>query len=135
MDAVSDPETDDSFSCLILPADITVPCRLERIPTLAESGLDRMQKLVGGYVEAVRVDWGRLFDPTLPEGVHVSRQATLYVNEEYRFYPDLIFNSRASQLYPWSGGIYGDAFLCGPPDLLNGYDADVPVEAVNFFLP
>jgi len=122
------------FNALVIPADIEQECYLQGIPKdHLTASLEQMQKLVNGYIELVRVDWGRLSNPDLPPGVHVARQALLYVNEESRFYPEMPHNPRASLLYPWQGGIYGDAFLCGPADP-EGYDTDVPREAVEFYL-
>lgn len=116
------------FTAVVIPANLFQPCRLETLSTL-----EQMQQIVGGYIEAVRVDWGRLFEPELRKGVHVARQATLYVNEEFRYIPDILVNARASLLYPWQGGILGDAFLCGSPTP-DGFDTDVPELAREFFL-
>lgn len=116
------------FTAVVIPTNLFQPCRLETLSTL-----EQMQQIVGGYIEAVRVDWGRLFDPTLPSAVHVARQMTLYVNEEFRYIADISFNARASLLYPWHGGILGDAFLCGPPTP-DGFDTDVPEPAREYFL-
>lgn len=127
---IVDEEDDAQPPCevLVIPADITKPCSLQIVSTLEE-----MQKLVGGYIEAVRVDMGRVRDPRLPIGVRFDFAATLYVNEEFRFYPELVENYRASQLYPWSGGIYGDAFLAGPTDMA-GNDMPVNKDLVREFL-
>lgn len=112
---------------LVLPANLFQEPRLQQV-----NDLEQMQELVGGYIEPVRVDWGRLTDQTLPTGVHVDRQATLYVNEEYRLIPRMPFNVRATLLYPWSGGILGDAFVAGP--VVEDEDTDVPEEVIQYFL-
>lgn len=114
------------FDVVVIPADDAQPCRLEHIETL-----EQMQQLVDGWVEAVNVDTGRLTNPELPAGVDHRRLAMLYCNEEYRFRTDLGHNRRASLLYPWAGGIGGDAFVCGPPSP-EGDETDVP-QAVRFF--
>lgn len=111
------------IQCLVIPADSSQDCYLTSV-----SSLRQMQNLVGGYIEAVRVDTGRWEDPTLlpSGGVRNGHEATLYVNEEFRLSPGVPRNERASRFYPWSGGILGDAFLCGPVDS-EGNDTDVSV--------
>lgn len=113
---------------LVIPSDPTQDCRVEEVKTLAQ-----MEKLVGGYVEAVRVDVDRPAQPTLPPGVRHDHQATLYVNED-GIAKGLQLNLRASEFYPWGHGICGDAFLCGPVTP-GGEDTDVPDEAIDYFIP
>ncbi len=96
----------EPFLCIVIPANVTLPCRLEHI-----SGLTHMQQLVGGHIEAVCVDTGRYNNPQLRPGVRFGHEATMYVNEEFRFFKDLLWNARASRFYPWQGGIWGDAFI------------------------
>jgi hypothetical protein len=113
---------------VVVPADSTVPCRLAEVSTLEE-----MQLLVGGYVEAVRVDSGRPQHPTLPPGVRRGHEATLYVNEEFHTVVGLGRNERASQFYPWNEGIWGDAFICGPATD-DGHDTDVPASLIGLLV-
>jgi hypothetical protein len=115
--------------CIVIPADPTQPCRLEDPQTLRD-----MQALVGGYIEAVRVDRGRPQYPQLPPGVREEYQVTLYVNEEYRFIEGAQYNERASWFYPWAGGILGDAFICGSPTF-DGDDTDVPNDLIKLLIP
>lgn len=83
-----------------------------------EPTLDRMQSLVGGYVEAI---------------VLTNPPALLCVNEDGKAL-GLRYNSRATQIF-WQGRrdglpedyIAGDAFLIGPV-ARNGKETDVPDE-------
>lgn len=116
----------DSFTALVIPADLGKLCRLEKVTSRAQ-----MQSLVGGgYAEPVRVDSGRYGYPgILPAGVREDHQAILYVHENFRALPDLPGNHRASEFYPWAGGIRGDAFICGTT--VDGDNCDVPAEVIR----
>ena len=118
-----------TMKCIVIPADPTQPCRLEYPHTLRD-----MQNLVGGYIEAVRVDKGRFLHPELPPGVRAGHDVTLYVNEEYRLIENAQYNERASRFYPWAGGILGDAFICGAPTF-DGEDRDAPNDLIELLIP
>lgn len=118
-----------NFVCVVIPADPDQPCRLETV-----TSVEQMERLVGGYVEAVRVDAGRLADPSLPVGVRFDHQATLYVNEDAKaFLPHPVKNERASRFYPWNGGIIGDAFIAGPT--VAGEELDVRPDVIVQLVP
>lgn len=89
----------------IIPADETQPVEFKEI----EGGLTAYQKIVDGYIEAVR----------LRDNLD-SVAMDYYCNEEFLFRDDLEHNPRASALYTLSfytqGYIKGDVVVIGGVD-------------------
>ena len=89
----------------IIPADPDLPMRFEDI----EPGLASYQKIVGGYIEAVRLADGP-----------VSMAMDYYCNEDF-LAEQLPFNPRASLLYFLSFQTQG--YICGDVVCIGGVDA------------
>lgn len=90
----------------IIPADIQVPMRFTEI----ENTLEAKQKIVDGYIEAVR----------LRENDHGMIAMDMYCNEEFLYRDDLGENLRAMALYMYSflsvNELRGDVVLIGGVD-------------------
>jgi hypothetical protein len=106
------------LSAIVIPAEDRQPLRLEQFGV---NDLDARQRLVGGYIEVIRLE-----RPT----------AVLYVNEDGRLL-ELPANRRATVLlwvhnraFRGHDVILGDAFILGPPDD-NGNATTAPQELVN----
>jgi hypothetical protein len=87
----------------IIPADDTMPIRI----TTIENTLEAKQKIVDGYIEAIRLEdneWG-------------SMRMDMYCNEEFLYRTDFTENMRASALWLFSTRvpqvIWGDTVLIG----------------------
>lgn len=90
----------------IIPAEDTEPVLFTDIPNTLEA----KQKIVDGYIEAVR----------LRDNEHGSVAMDFYCNEEFLYRPDLAPNMRASALYLFSFGVKniigGDVVCIGGVD-------------------
>ena len=90
----------------IIPADIEVPMRFTEL----ENTLEAKQKIVDGYIEAVR----------LRENDHGMIAMDMYCNEEFLYRDDLGENLRAMALYMYSflsvNELRGDVVLIGGVD-------------------
>lgn len=90
----------------IIPADDTMPIRFTDIPNTLEA----KQKIVDGYIEAVRLRDNELGAVALD----------FYCNEEFLYREDLAPNMRASALYLFS---FGDKnVICGDVVCIGGVD-------------
>lgn len=100
---------------MIIPADEAQPVRFEEL-----SGLEAMQKVVGGYIELV---------PMTLNIAGTQHEVSLFCNEEGKL-EGLPLNRRATQMAGRNlrPGDYlaGDVFLTGAPDD-DGNETDVPV--------
>lgn len=112
----------------IIPADTSKPVEFTEIPNTLEA----KQKIVDGYIEAVR----------LRDNEYGSMAMDYYCNEEFLYREDLEFNRRASALYMLSfstaGRIFGDVVVIGGVDA-HGNDKDLSESQANhlrtLFLP
>lgn len=90
----------------IIPADIQMPIQFTEI----ENTLEAKQKLVDGYIEAIR----------LRENAHGMVAMDMYCNEEFLYRDDLGENLRAMALYMYSflsvNELRGDMVLIGGVD-------------------
>lgn len=90
----------------IIPADIQMPIQFTEI----ENTLEAKQKLVDGYIEAIR----------LRENAHGMIAMDMYCNEEFLYRDDLGENLRAMALYMYSflsvNELRGDMVLIGGVD-------------------
>lgn len=105
----------------IIPADDTLPIRFTEI----ENTLAAKQKIVDGYIEAVR----------LRANEHGMVSMDYYCNEEFLYREDLEPNMRASSLYLFSFG--EPNIICGDVVCIGGVDArgnDLPLneKQINF---
>lgn len=105
------------IKALVIP--VGSPARVEEI----SGDLRSLQKLVGGYLEAVHLDW---------EGTHV------YVNEEGRL-RQMPVNLAATALAQQSGKLPLDTVLVGPVVVLGGHlisgnEADCPQHVIDMIL-
>lgn len=90
----------------IIPADDTLPIRFTEI----ENTLAAKQKIVDGYIEAVR----------LRDNEEGSVAMDFYCNEEFLYREDLEPNMRASALYLFSFG--APNIICGDVVCIGGVD-------------
>lgn len=105
----------------IIPADETMPIRFTEI----ENTLEAKQKIVDGYIEAVR----------LRANKHGCIAMDFYCNEEFLYREDLQPNMRASALYLYS--FYDKNVICGDVVCIGGvgpHGEDLPLsdEQVEF---
>ena len=96
----------DTIAVAIIPADIDLPMRFTEI----ENTLEAKQKIVDGYIEAIR----------LRENAHGMVAMDMYCNEEFLYRDDLGENLRAMALYMYSflsvNELRGDVVLIGGVD-------------------
>lgn len=96
----------ETIAVAIIPADIQMPIRFTEI----ENTLEAKQKLVDGWIEAIR----------LRENQHGMIAMDMYCNEEFLYREDLGENLRAMALYMMSfytvNDIRGDVILIGGID-------------------
>lgn len=98
----------------IIPADETMPIRFTEI----DNTLEAKQKIVDGYIEAVR----------LRDNEHGSVAMDFYCNEEFLYREDLEPNMRASALYLFSFGAKN--IICGDVVCIGGvgpHGEDLPL--------
>ncbi|MFW0774749.1 DUF3846 domain-containing protein [Arthrobacter sp. D5-1] len=112
MIAIVEGQTVNTCTALIIPANLAEPARVEPI----NAGLDNLQTLVAGNIEAVTVDdWH------------------FYLNEEGKIM-QLAPNRRAAQLVLEETGVLADVY-CGDVVVLgetaDGDEADVPEHLID----
>ena len=111
----------DTITVAIIPADIQVPMRITEI----DNTLEAKQKLVDGYIEAVR----------LRENEQGMIAMDMYCNEEFLYRDDLGENLRAMALYLYSffavNELRGDVVLIGGVDA-EGDDVGLSTEQQEF---
>lgn len=110
-----------TISVAIIPADITEPLRFTEI----ENTLEAKQKLVDGWIEAVR----------LRSNKHGMLAMDMYCNEEFLYREDLGENLRAMALYMYSfytvNDLRGDVICIGGIDA-EGNDIGLSTEQEEF---